>query len=127
MNVKHKHLIVRAEVSNTPSKEDMHKILGWMENLIKKINMRLMHAPSISYIDQKGNRGITCMALIETSHIVLHIWDEKIPGLFQLDIYSCKDIKINLVLDFFKDSFDVVKLQYKFLDRENDLTLVDQD
>ena len=86
-----------------------------------------MHAPSISYIDQKGNRGITCMALIETSHIVLHIWDEKIPGLFQLDIYSCKDIKINLVLDFFKDSFDVVKLQYKFLDRENDLTLVDQD
>ena len=127
MNVKHKHLIVRAEVSNTPSKEDMHKILGWMENLIKKINMRLMHAPSISYIDQKGNRGITCMALIETSHIVLHIWDEKTPGLFQLDIYSCKDIKINLVLDFFKDSFDVVKLQYKFLDRENDLTLVDQD
>ena len=127
MNVKHKHLIVRAEVSNTPSKEDMHKILGWMEDLIIKINMRLMHAPSISYIDQKGNRGITCMALIETSHIVLHIWDEKIPGLFQLDIYSCKDIKINLVLDFFKDSFDVVKLQYKFLDRENDLTLVDQD
>ena len=127
MNVKHKHLIVRAEVSNTPSKEDMHKILGWIEDLIKKINMRLMHAPSISYIDQKGNRGITCMALIETSHIVLHIWDEKIPGLFQLDIYSCKDIKINLVLDFFKDSFDVVKLQYKFLDRENDLTLVDQD
>tara|TARA_Y100000590_G_scaffold13842_1_gene16667 strand:- start:2453 stop:2836 length:384 start_codon:yes stop_codon:yes gene_type:complete len=127
MNVKHKHLIVRAEVSNTPSKEDMHKILVWMEDLIKKINMRLMHAPSISYIDQKGNRGITCMALIETSHIVLHIWDEKIPGLFQLDIYSCKDIKINLVLDFFKDSFDVVKLQYKFLDRENDLTLVDQD
>ena len=127
MNVKHKHLIVRAEVSNTPSKEDMHKILGWMEDLIKKINMRLMHAPSISYIEQKGNRGITCMALIETSHIVLHIWDEKIPGLFQLDIYSCKDIKINLVLDFFKDSFDVVKLQYKFLDRENDLTLVDQD
>ena len=127
MNVKHKHLIVRAEVSNTPSKEDMHKILVWMEDLIKKINMRLMHAPSISYIDQKGNRGITCIALIETSHIVLHIWDEKIPGLFQLDIYSCKDIKINLVLDFFKDSFDVVKLQYKFLDRENDLTLVDQD
>ena len=127
MNVKHKHLIVRAEVSNTPSKEDMHKILVWMEDLIKKINMRLMHAQSISYIDQKGNRGITCMALIETSHIVLHIWDEKIPGLFQLDIYSCKDIKINLVLDFFKDSFDVVKLQYKFLDRENDLTLVDQD
>ncbi|MEC7832708.1 MAG: S-adenosylmethionine decarboxylase [Pseudomonadota bacterium] len=127
MNVKHKHLIVRAEVSNTPTKGEMYQILEWMENLIKKINMKLMHAPSISYVDQKGNRGITCMALIETSHIVLHIWDENNPGLFQLDIYSCKDIEIDLVIDYFKNSFNVEKLQYKFLDRENDLTLVDQD
>jgi len=67
------------------------------------------------------------MALIETSHIVLHIWDENNPGLFQLDIYSCKDIEIDLVIDYFKNSFNVEKLQYKFLDRENDLTLVDQD
>ena len=104
MNVKHKDLIVRAEVSNTPTKRDMYQILEWQENLIKKINMKLMHAPSISYVDQKGNRGITCMALIETSHIVLHIWDENNPGLFQLDIYSCKDIEIDLVIDYFKNS-----------------------
>ena len=86
-----------------------------------------MHGPSISYIDQKGNRGTTCMALIETSHIVLHIWDENNPGLFQLDIYSCKDIEVNVVLDFLKSSFKVTKLEYKFLDRENNLTLVEED
>ena len=66
------------------------------------------------------------MALLETSHIVLHIWDENNPGLFQLDIYSCKDINTKIVLNFFKDSFAVVKLEYKFLDRENNLTLVDE-
>ena len=126
MNIKHKHLIVRAEVSDSPSKEDLHQVLEWMKSLITKINMKLMHGPSISYINQKGNRGTTCMALIETSHIVLHIWDENNPGLFQLDIYSCKDINTKTVLNFFKDSFAVVKLEYKFLDRENNLTLVDE-
>ena len=127
MNIKHKHLIVRAEVSDSPSKEDLHQVLEWMKSLITKINMKLMHGPSISYIDQKGNRGTTCMALIETSHIVLHIWDENNPGLFQLDIYSCKDIEVNVVLGFLKSSFKVTKLEYKFLDRENNLTLVEED
>tara|TARA_B100001750_G_C15478214_1_gene583836 strand:+ start:77 stop:460 length:384 start_codon:yes stop_codon:yes gene_type:complete len=127
MNIKHKHLIVRAEVSDSPSKEDLHQVLKWMKSLITKINMKLMHGPSISYIDQKGNRGTTCMALIETSHIVLHIWDENNPGLFQLDIYSCKDIEVNVVLGFLKSSFKVTKLEYKFLDRENNLTLVEED
>ena len=127
MNIKHKHLIVRAEVSDSPSKEDLHQVLEWMKSLITKINMKLMHGPSISYIDQKGNRGTTCMALIETSHIVLHIWDENNPGLFQLDIYSCKDIEVNVVLYFLKSSFKVTKLEYKFLDRENNLTLVEED
>jgi len=125
MKIKHKHLIVRAEVLNAPLREDLHQVLKWMQSLIKKIDMKLMQGPSISYVDQKGNRGTTCMALIETSHIVLHIWDENNPGLFQLDIYSCKDIKINVVLDFFKNSFKVSKLEYKFLDRENNLTLVE--
>jgi len=127
MNIKHKHLIVRAEVSDSPSKEDLHQVLKWMKSLITKINMKLMHGPSISYINQKGNRGTTCMALIETSHIVLHIWDENNPGLFQLDIYSCKDIEVNVVLGFLKSSFKVTKLEYKFLDRENNLTLVEED
>ncbi len=126
MNIKHKHLIVRAEVIDTPSKQDLHQVLEWMKSLISKIGMKLMQGPSVSYVDQEGNRGTTCMALIETSHIVLHIWDEDNPGLFQLDIYSCKDIDIDLVLDFFKKSFKVTKLEYKFLDRENNLTLVDE-
>ena len=126
MNVKHKHLIIRAEILNTPSKGDLHQVLDWMKKLIEKINMKLMQGPSISYVDQKGNSGITCMALIETSHIILHIWDEDKPGLFQLDIYSCKDIEVNVVIDFLKNSFEVVKLEYKFLDRESNLTIVDE-
>jgi len=126
MNVEHKHLLVRAEVDNCPMKNDLGYVLTWMNGLISKINMKLMHGPNISYIDQVGNRGITCMALIETSHIVLHIWDEAKPGLFQLDVYSCKSFDLNIVIESLRKSFSVRKIQYKFLDRKSDLLLVEE-
>jgi S-adenosylmethionine/arginine decarboxylase-like enzyme len=88
--------------------------------------MKLMQGPNITYVDQEGNRGITCMALIETSHIVLHIWDEQSPGLFQLDVYSCQSFDINIVLACLKESFKISKIQYKFLDRKSDLIMIDE-
>ena len=126
MNVEHKHLLIRAEVDNCPMKGELGYVLTWMNDLISKINMKLMHGPNISYIDQAGNRGITCMALIETSHIVLHVWDEMKPGLFQLDVYSCKSFDLNIVIELLKESFTVRKIQYKFLDRKSDLVLVEE-
>ena len=126
MKLEHKHLLIRAEVDNCPAKDDLDYVLTWMNNLIKKIDMKLLQGPNISYIDQIGNRGITCVALIETSHIVLHIWDEQTPGLFQLDVYSCKSFDLNLVVSCLKDSFEINKLEYKFLDRTSGLRLIDE-
>ena len=97
-----------------------------MKSLIKKIDMKLLHGPNISYIDQPGNRGITCVALIETSHIVLHIWDEPDPGIFQLDVYSCKPFDIAIVVDCLKENFEIQKIHFKFLDRNNNLKLIDE-
>jgi len=124
--IEHKHLLIRAEVLNCPKKDDMSYVLTWMTSLITSINMKLMQGPNISYVDQKGNRGITCMALIETSHIVLHIWDETEPGLFQLDVYSCKSFDMSIVIKSLNESFKINKLQYKFLDRKSDLILIDE-
>ena len=124
--IEHKHLLIRAEVLNCPKKDDMGYVLSWMTSLIASINMKLMQGPNISYVDQKGNRGITCMALIETSHIVLHIWDETDPGLFQLDVYSCKSFDMGIVIKSLNESFKINKLQYKFLDRKSDLILIDE-
>ena len=124
--IEHKHLLIRAEVLNCPKKDEMGYVLSWMTSLITSINMKLMQGPNISYVDQKGNRGITCMALIETSHIVLHIWDETEPGLFQLDVYSCKSFDMSIVIKSLNESFKINKLQYKFLDRKSDLILIDE-
>lgn len=124
--IEHKHLLIRAEVLDCPKKDEMGYVLSWMTSLITSINMKLMQGPNISYVDQKGNRGITCMALIETSHIVLHIWDETEPGLFQLDVYSCKSFDMGIVIKSLNESFKINKLQYKFLDRKSDLILIDE-
>jgi S-adenosylmethionine/arginine decarboxylase-like enzyme len=77
-------------------------------------------------VDQPGNRGTTCMALIETSHIVIHIWDEPNPGLIQLDIYSCKEFKLDIVMNHIKQYFNVLNMQYKFLDRTTGMKIIDE-
>ena len=57
MQLDHKHLVLRAEVDDCPKKEALHEILEWMKQLIDKIDMKLMQGPSITYVDQPGNRG----------------------------------------------------------------------
>ena len=126
MQLDHKHLVLRDEVNNCPKEESLHEILSWMKLLIKKIDMKLMQGPSISYVDQPGNRGTTCMALIETSHIVIHIWAEPIPGILQLDIYSCKEFDLNEVILHLEKYFTISKMQYKFLDRTTGMKIIEE-
>ena len=66
------------------------------------------------------------MALIETSHIVIHIWDEPTPGILQLDIYSCKEFDLNEVILHLEEYFTISKMQYKFLDRTTDMKIIEE-
>ena len=124
MTQKHKHLIVRADISWCPQEEDLNKISDWIRSLIKKIEMKLLAGPFTTYVSEKGNKGMTSVAIIETSHIALHIWDEVNPGLMQLDVYSCADFMPEDVFDEVNKMFETVKMEYKFLDREKELTEV---
>ena len=114
----HKHLIVRAEVNRPPRNESLAKKL--LQDLIERINMKVLFGPEAKYVDIVGNKGLTCFAIIETSHIVMHTWDECDPALLQLDVYTCGELKTDVVFDFLKQ-FDLVKIEYKYLDRENNL------
>jgi len=116
----HKHLIIRAECTNPPTK-DTEILKVWMEDFIKFINMKTMLGPYVAYCDKPGNRGITAIAVIETSHIAMHVWDEPSPALMQLDIYSCSEFNPYLIADKLKKDFSVNKLDYKFLNRETGL------
>ena len=124
MTQQHKHLIVRADIGWCPQEEDLNKISDWIRSLIKKIDMKLLAGPYTTYVNEKGNKGMTSVAIIETSHIALHIWDEVSPGLMQLDVYSCADFNPPDVFDKINSLFQTIKMEYKFLDREKELVEV---
>ena len=115
----HKHLIIRAEVNNPPT--DPKTLEQWLKGFIGFIDMKIMMGPYVAYCDKEGNRGITGIAVIETSHIAMHVWDEPVPAMMQLDVYSCAEFDPYRIADKLKQDFDVVKLDYKFLNRETGL------
>ena len=115
----HKHLIVRAEAINPPMDEEF--LRRWLEEFISEIGMKVMMGPYVKYSNMVGNRGITGAAIIETSHIVMHVWDEVSPALMQFDVYSCGEFDPETICNKITKDFVVERLNYKFLDRENDL------
>ncbi len=121
--LEHKHLIVRAELDNPPM--DVAEVDLWIKELVEKIGMKILMGPYAVYSEMENNRGLTMVAIIETSHIVLHTWDECTPGLMQLDVYTCSELNINDVFDAVQE-FEPSKIEYTYIDRENGLTLLDQ-
>jgi S-adenosylmethionine/arginine decarboxylase-like enzyme len=115
----HKHLIVRAEVYRPPMDEKF--LTSWLNQFIEKIGMKVMMGPYVKYSNMVGNRGITGAAIIETSHIVMHIWDEVSPALMQFDVYSCGEFNPETICNKIDEDFAVHKIEYKFIDREHDL------
>jgi S-adenosylmethionine/arginine decarboxylase-like enzyme len=113
----HKHLLVNAKVSN-PVKSEAQGI-EFLTNLVDKIDMKIIKGPFASYVNKEGNRGLTGIVMIETSHIAFHIWDEVKPGLVQFDLYTCGQLELDKVLSIFKETFEVVSLEYMLFDREN--------
>ena len=124
MTQQHKHLIVRANIGKCPKEEDLNKISDWIRALIKKIDMKLLAGPYTTYVNEKGNKVMTSVTIIETSHIALHIWDETNPGLMQLDVYSCANFNPQDIFEKVNEMFQTVKMEYKFLDREKELVEV---
>ena len=115
----HKHLIVRAEAVSPPMDEEF--LRRWLEKFIDEIGMKVMMGPYVKYSHMIGNRGITGAAIIETSHIVMHVWDEPKPALLQFDVYSCGEFSPEEICEKIKKDFNTTKIEYKFLDREHDL------
>ena len=113
----HKHLLVNAKVSNPMKSED--EAIAFLSNLVEAIDMKIIKGPFASYVDKEGNKGLTAIVMIETSHIAFHIWDEVRPGLVQFDLYTCGQLELDKVLSLFKETFDVHSLDYVLFDREN--------
>ncbi len=119
----HQHLIIRAEVKNPPTDEEFTK--NWLTELVNKIGMKIVSGPHAKYVSKEGNEGMTGVVIIETSHCAIHVWDRANPPLIQLDVYTCSCMDINTVFEHMS-VFEPTKVEYKYLDRETGLKLVDE-
>jgi S-adenosylmethionine/arginine decarboxylase-like enzyme len=117
----HKHLLINAKVKNPMNNEDM--AIDFLKRLVDRINMKIIKGPFASYVDKPGNRGLTAIVMIETSHIAFHIWDEQDPGLMQFDLYTCGELNLPEVLLAIGEQFNIVSMDYNLFDRENGFVL----
>jgi S-adenosylmethionine/arginine decarboxylase-like enzyme len=88
--------------------------------------MKIIQGPFASYIDKPGNRGITAVVMIETSHIAFHIWDEEDPALLQFDLYTCGPLNLSDVLYKVGHYFNSEFIDYSYFNREKGIKLVAQ-
>jgi len=119
----HKHLLINAKVEKPISSEE--EATTFLKDLVERIDMKIIKGPFASYVDKPGNRGLTAIVMIETSHIAFHIWDEEDPSLLQFDLYTCGKLDLAEVLLALGETFNVINLDYQLFDRENGFVLED--
>lgn len=117
----HKHLLINARVRNPMSSEN--EAIDFLTNLVDKIDMKIIKGPFASYVDKPGNKGLTAIVMIETSHIAFHIWDELDPGHVQFDLYTCGSLDLDKAIQIFREAFDVAEMDYVLMDREHGFTV----
>jgi len=117
MTLYHKHLLINAKIDKPFT--SAYQGIDFLKELVDKIDMKIIQGPYASYVNKIGNRGLTAVVMIETSHIAFHIWDEKNPALIQFDLYTCGSLQVKKVLDVFIDTFEVDTMDWVLFDREN--------
>ncbi len=115
----HKHLLVFAKVNKFPNEDEKKIVIGFMKNLVEKIEMKLIGGPIAKYVKDQGNIGWTSTLLLSTSHAAMHIWNEW--GTMQLDVYSCKEFDERKVINFLKQTFDATMIKHRVINRDGGL------
>ena len=96
----------------------------WMTKLVDQIEMKIIQGPYASYVEKEGNRGVTCVVMIETSHIALHVWDETDPALIQFDLYTCSTLPVDDVLNNLASTFDLELYEYMVIERAEQFNIL---
>ena len=122
--LKHEHILITAQVDLPP--KDVIYMEQWVRKLVSDIGMKILLGPYAVYCDMIGNRGLTIITAIETSHLVVHSWDEEEPNRLEIDLYSCAYLDKDVVFKAIEE-FKPTKIEYKFINREDGLTLIEHD
>ena len=104
-------------ITNTPptSKRELKK---WLRQLVHDIGMHRIGGPFVRYVNATGNKGLTAVVMIETSHIALHIWEEGEQPYFRFDLYTCGPLKHKEVVELVAKFMNSPKMEWTVYDRE---------
>lgn len=117
----HNQLLVNGKARNPMTGEQ--ETIDWMKSLVEQIDMNIIQGPYASYVTKEGNRGVTCVVMIETSHIALHVWDETEPALIQFDLYTCSNLPVEDVLKNLEETFNLEEYHYMVIERAEQFNL----
>jgi len=120
----HNQLLVNGYTNNAIKSEAA--AVEWMQSLVDSINMKTIQGPYASYVTKDGNRGLTCVVMIETSHIALHVWDEPFPAEIQFDLYTCGELPEEQILRKLEDELGLFDYSYMILEREKEFNVLKQ-
>jgi len=124
MSLEHKHILINARVNNSlGSTEDA---VSFLKDLVERVGMKILMGPHATYVDAPGNKGVTAIVGIETSHIAFHVWDEVTPARLQFDLYTCGSLDKEVVIEAVKERFEVVSADYRIYDREQGFVLLEE-
>ena len=104
-------------ITNTPptSKRELKK---WLRKLVHDIGMHRIGGPFVRHVNATGNKGLTAVVMIETSHIALHIWEEGEQPYFRFDLYTCGPLKNKEVVELVAKFMNSPKMEWTVYDRE---------
>ena len=111
----HNQLLVNGYTNSAWKSET--SAVEWMQSLVDSIDMKTIQGPYASYVEKEGNRGLTCIVMIETSHIALHVWDEPSPQEIQFDLYTCGELPVDQILTKLQNDLGIFDYRYMVLER----------
>jgi len=120
----HNQLLINGYSDTPPTDEAFIK--QWMQDLVEQIDMKIIQGPYTAYVTKEGNRGLTAIVMIETSHIALHVWDETNPGTIQFDLYTCSTLPVNDVIQNLKSNLGLQDYSFMVIERENGFEILER-
>ena len=121
----HNHVLINGYTLLPPTDEEKTKV--WMQALVDSIGMKTIQGPFASYVTKEGNRGLTAVVMIETSHIAMHVWDEADPAFMQFDLYTCSTLPVEKVIKNLEDHFGLFNHSVLVLERSEGFKIVAED
>ncbi len=111
------HLILDCGGCNDNIK-NKEAVIGFAKAIVANIDMKAFGEPIVEHFatHDPSKGGLTLVQMIETSAITGHFVD--VTGEAYLDIFSCKDIPIDVAIATVKEYFDPQTIKMHFLTRQ---------